>query len=166
MRIMVAACAVGVLMVGPPAGRPPTVRLADSYLQMLSPWDVANPAVGYLDPGLLGAVQQAATAAAADGVTMTITSGWRSMEFQQQLLDEAIATYGSLTARQYVQTPEHSRHVRGQAVDIAGPDAAQWLIANGARFGLCRIYANEPWHFELAADAAGHCPPLQATAAG
>jgi hypothetical protein len=45
-------------------------------------------------------------------------------------------------------------------------DADYWLIANGARFGLCRIYANELWHFELATDALGNCPPLLASAAG
>jgi len=135
---------------------------ANADLQALSPYDVANPAVGYLDPALLRAVQQAAGAAAADGITMTITSGWRSPEFQQQLLDDAVATYGSIAAaRQYVQTPQASRHVSGQAVDIGGYGAADWLIAHGARFGLCRIYANELWHFELAADAAGVCPPLR-----
>ena len=135
---------------------------ANADVQALSPYDVANPAVGYLDPALLRAVQQAADAAAADGVTMTITSGWRSPEFQQQLLDDAVATYGSVAAaRQYVQTPQSSRHVTGQAVDIGGYGADDWLSAHGARFGLCRIYANELWHFELAADAAGVCPPLR-----
>jgi len=133
---------------------------------MLSPYDVANPAVGNLDPALLIAVQQATNAAAADGVTMKITSGWRSPAFQQQLLDDAIATYGSLAAaRQYVQTPERSRHVLGQAVDMSGVGADQWLIFNGARFGLCQIYANELWHFELATDAAGNCPGLLPNAA-
>src|SRR5258707_301396 len=73
----------------------------------LTPFDVQDPAVGRLDPALLSAVQNAATAAAAQGITMTITSGWRSPEFQQQLLDNAVQTYGSLAAaRQYVQTPE------------------------------------------------------------
>ena len=139
---------------------------ASADVQMLSPFDVANPAVGNLDPALLVAVQQATTVAAADGITMTITSGWRSPAFQQQLLDDAIATYGSLAAaRQYVQTPEHSRHVLGQAVDMGGVGADQWLIANGARFGLCQIYANELWHFELATHPAGVCPPLLPNAA-
>ena len=167
MRFALVLCAVAALAAGPPVAGQPSVRLADNYVQMLSPWDVANPAVGYLNPALLAAVQQAATVAAAEGITMTITSGWRSPEFQQQLLTDAIATYGSLgAARQHVQTPEHSKHVLGQAVDIGGVDADYWLIANGARFGLCQIYANEPWHFELAADAVGNCPPLLATAAG
>jgi hypothetical protein len=149
---------------------PPAVAAGDGSLadgQILTPFDVQNPAVGRLDPQLLGAIQQAATAASADGITMTITSGWRSPEFQQRLLDSAVAQYGSLAvAREYVQTPEASKHVIGQAVDVGGVGADQWLIANGARFGLCQIYANELWHFELATDAAGNCLPLVPNAAG
>lgn len=148
--------AIGMLLAALGCGVP----AAHADVQALSPWDVANPAVGYLDPALLAAVQSAA-AAAADGVTMTIASGWRSPEFQQQLLDEAVLSYGSLgAARQFVQTPEHSHHVTGTAVDIGGPAADAWLSANGSRFGLCRTYANEIWHFELATVPGGVCPPL------
>lgn len=158
LRALTIGVAIGVAIVGAVMG----AVSANADVQALSPYDVANPAVGYLDPALLRAVQQAADAAAADGITMTITSGWRSPEFQQQLLDDAVAAYGSVAAaRQYVQTPQASRHVTGQAVDIGGYGADDWLIAHGARFGLCRIYANELWHFELAADAAGVCPPLR-----
>ena len=122
--------------------------------QPVTAFDVHNPAIGRLDPALLSAIQLATTAAAADGITMTITSGWRSPEFQERLLDDAVATYGSLAAaRQYVQTPGGSKHVLGQAVDVGGTGADRWLIAHGARFGLCQIYANELWHFELATDA-------------
>ncbi|MET0699224.1 MAG: M15 family metallopeptidase [Mycobacterium sp.] len=135
--------------------------------QVLTPFDVQNPAVGRLDPALLAAVQSAANEAATQGITMTITSGWRSPEFQQRLLDDAIATYGSFgAARRYVQTPEASKHVIGAAVDVGGQGADQWLITNGSRFGLCQIYANELWHFELATDPAGVCPPLLPDAAG
>ena len=160
MRISaVLVSALGIL-----AAAPMTPASAD--VQMIPPYDVADPTIGNLDPALRIAVQQATAAAAADGITMTITSGWRSPKFQQQLLDDAIATYGSLpAARQYVQTPEHSRHVLGQAVDMGGVGADQWLIANGARFGLCQIYANELWHFELATDPAGICPLLLPNAA-
>jgi uncharacterized protein YcbK (DUF882 family) len=151
--------------VQPPALAPGDGSLAEG--QILTPFDVANPAVGRLDPQLLDAIQQAATAASADGITMPITSGWRSAAFQQRLLDSAVAQYGSMAAaRQYVQTPEASKHVIGAAVDVGGVGADQWLMANGARFGLCRIYANEVWHFELATDPSGNCPPLLPNAAG
>jgi D-alanyl-D-alanine carboxypeptidase len=176
--VIALAAAFGVLQ---PA-EPPTIVLADHTIAMdppadpgdgslpggdaLTPFDVQDPAIGRLDPALLSAIQNAATAAAADGVTTTITSGWRSPEFQQRLLDNAVQTYGSFAAaRRYVQTPQMSKHVVGEAVDVGGPAADQWLIANGARFGLCRIYANELWHFELVADAFGNCPALLPDAA-
>jgi hypothetical protein len=183
--VAVAAAALTVGVAVPPAPQAPRITLVDNTVAMdpappydpgdgslpnggtLSPFDVQDPAIGNLDPALLTAIQNAATAASADGVTMTITSGWRSPAFQQRLLDDAVHTYGSLAAaRQYVQTPEASKHVIGQAVDVGGTGADQWLIANGSRFGLCRIYANELWHFELAADAMGNCPPLLPNAAG
>lgn len=135
--------------------------------QTLSPFDVSNPAVGQLDPALLNAVQEATRAAAAQGVQLRINSGWRSIGFQQRLFDDAVRTYGSVDiARQFVASPDVSKHVVGQAVDVAPAEADRWLIRNGARFGLCQIYANEIWHFELAVDQNGNCPPLRPNAAG
>jgi len=135
--------------------------------QTLSPFDVSNPAMAQLDPALLDAVQDAARAAAAQGVDLRINSGWRSKGFQQRLFDDAVRTYGSADiARQYVASPDVSKHVVGQAVDVAPVDADKWLIRNGAQFGLCQIYANEIWHFELAVDQQGNCPPLRQNAAG
>jgi D-alanyl-D-alanine dipeptidase len=135
--------------------------------QTLSPFDVSNPALAQLDPALLRAIQAAANAAKAQGVDLRITSGWRSMGFQQRLFDDAVRTYGSVDiARQFVASPEVSKHVAGQAVDVAPVQADKWLIDNGAQFGLCQIYANELWHFELAVDPHGNCPPLRPNAAG
>jgi LAS superfamily LD-carboxypeptidase LdcB len=127
---------------------------------------VSNPALAQLDPPLLNASQDAARAAKVDGVDLRITSGWRSKGFQQRLFDDAVRTYGSADiARQFVASPDVSKHVVGQAVDVA-PDADNWLIGNGAQFGLCQIYANELWHFELGVDEQGNCPPLRPNAAG
>jgi zinc D-Ala-D-Ala carboxypeptidase len=135
--------------------------------QPLSPFDVSNPALAQLDPALLKAVQDAANAAKAQGVDLRITSGWRSKGFQQRLFDDAVAKYGSADiARQFVASPDVSKHVVGQAVDVAPVDADKWLIRTGAQFGLCQIYANELWHFELAVDQQGNCPPLRPNAAG
>jgi zinc D-Ala-D-Ala carboxypeptidase len=185
MRLVAATAAIamafGLLAQSDPPG--PPIRLADHTFPLdpppdsgdgslpnggiLTPFDTQHSAVGRLEPGLLRAIQSAATAAAADGITMTITSGWRSAAFQQRLLDTAVRTYGSFAAaRQYVQTPTMSKHVTGEAVDVGGTGADQWLIAHGSRWGLCRIYANELWHFELATDAAGNCPALLPNAAG
>jgi zinc D-Ala-D-Ala carboxypeptidase len=135
--------------------------------QTLSPFDTSNPALAQLDPALLQAIQDATRKAASEGIDIGITSGWRSPGFQQRLFDDAVATHGSVeVARQFVAAPEVSKHVLGQAVDVAPVDADQWLIRNGAQFGLCQIYANEIWHFELAVDEHGSCPPLKPNAAG
>jgi zinc D-Ala-D-Ala carboxypeptidase len=135
--------------------------------QTLSPFDTSNPALGQLDPALLQAIQDATRRAAQDGVDIRINSGWRSAGFQQRLFDDAVASFGSVdVARQFVASPEVSKHVLGQAVDVAPVAADQWLIRNGTQFGLCQIYANEIWHFELAVDQQGNCPPLKPNAAG
>jgi hypothetical protein len=135
--------------------------------QLVSPFDVANPVVGLLDPALRTAVQQATTAAASDGVDIRLTSGWRSRGFQKRLFDEAVTTYGSAdVASQFVASPDVSMHVLGKAVDVGPVVADDWMIRNGPRFGLCQIYANEIWHFELALDAGGNCPALRPNAAG
>ncbi|NUT37809.1 MAG: M15 family metallopeptidase [Hamadaea sp.] len=127
-------------------------------------YDESVPAVANLDPDLLAALRQAATDATDDGVTMVVNSGWRSPEYQQQLLDEAVAKYGSAQeAARWVSTPENSLHVSGDAVDIGPTEAAAWLGENGAAYGLCQIYRNEPWHFELRPDAAeSGCPRMYA----
>lgn len=127
-------------------------------------FDDEIPAVARLDPALLGALRQAATAAARDGVKLYVTSGWRSREYQQQLLREAIPKYGSeKEAARWVATPKTSAHVSGDAVDIGPSDATAWLSKHGAEYGLCRIYGNEPWHYELRPEAIGHgCPPMYA----
>jgi D-alanyl-D-alanine carboxypeptidase len=135
--------------------------------ETLSPFDTSNPVVAWLDPLLLKAVQDAARKAAAEGIDMQISSGWRTRGFQQRLFDVGVRMYGSVdVAREYVASPEVSKHVVGEAVDIAPVDADKWLIRNGSQFGLCQIYANEIWHFELAVDEQGKCPPLKPNAAG
>ena len=56
-------------------------------------------------------------------------------------------------------TPNTSAHVSGNAVDIGPSGAAAWLSEHGAAFGLCRIYGNEPWHYELRRNTSEHgCP--------
>jgi hypothetical protein len=122
------------------------------------------PGVTNLDPALLAALRRAATDAAGDGVKFSVTSGWRSPEYQEQLLRDAISEYGSEEeAARWVATPEKSAHVSGDAVDIGPAKAETWLSKHGAGYGLCQIYRNEPWHYELRPDAVAHgCPPAYA----
>jgi zinc D-Ala-D-Ala carboxypeptidase len=121
------------------------------------------PGVANLDPDLLGALRQAATDAQDDGVDFVVDSGWRSAAYQEHLLQEAVAKYGSEEeAARWVATPDTSPHVSGDAIDV-GSAAAAWLSEHGARYGLCQIYANEPWHYELRPEATGQgCPAMYA----
>ncbi len=143
---------------------------ADGYIPdgtSLSPFDDDAPAIANLDPDLRDAIQSAATDASADGVTMVINSGWRSATYQQELLDEAIVTYGSEEeARKWVDTPDTSNHVKGEAVDVGDTDADSWLSVNGSDYGLCQTYANEIWHFQLMTDPGGTCPAPLTDASG
>jgi D-alanyl-D-alanine carboxypeptidase len=127
-------------------------------------FDDELPAVAKLDPALLGSLRQAATDAAGDGVEFLVNSGWRSAAYQEQLLREAISEHGSEEeAARWVSPPETSAHVSGDAVDIGPSDAAEWLSENGSDYGLCQIYRNEPWHFELRTEAVHHgCPSMYA----
>jgi zinc D-Ala-D-Ala carboxypeptidase len=127
-------------------------------------FDDEIPGVANLDPDLLGALRQAATEAADDGVEFFVDSGWRSPEYQNQLLREAVSEYGSEEeAARWVATAETSAHVSGHAVDIGPFDATAWLSEHGAEYGLCQIYSNEPWHYELRPEAIDRgCPPVYA----
>jgi LAS superfamily LD-carboxypeptidase LdcB len=117
--------------------------------------------VAKLDPELLDALREAAGDAHYDGVELVVDSGWRSRAYQQRLLDDAVSKYGSAEeAARWVATPTSSAHVSGDAVDIGPSAAAAWLAEHGTRYGLCRVYGNEPWHFELRVEATAHgCPP-------
>jgi hypothetical protein len=121
-----------------------------------------DPGVANLDPALLGALRQAASDAANDGVELVVDSGWRSAAYQELLLREAISKYGSREeAARWVATPKTSAHVSGDAVDIGPSAAAKWLSDHGAGYGLCQIYGNEPWHYELRPEAVAHgCPAM------
>ncbi len=127
-------------------------------------FDDAIPAVAKLDPSLLKALRQAATAAADDGVEFYVNSGWRSPEYQNQLLREAVSKYGSEDeAARWVATAATSPHVSGDAVDIGRSNATAWLSEHGAEYGLCQIYKNEPWHYELRTHAIDRgCPRMYA----
>lgn len=122
--------------------------------------DDRYPGVANLSPDLLKALRAAATDAAKDGVEFYVNSGWRSPEYQSQLLRRAVSKYGSYQeAARWVATAETSPHVWGDAVDIGSFDAVAWLSRHGAEYGLCQIYRNEPWHYELRPRAIDHGPP-------
>jgi zinc D-Ala-D-Ala carboxypeptidase len=147
-----------------PASSSSTAAPPDDVVPTSRPSPTTIRGVGNLDPALVSALHRAAADAAHHGVDLYVKSGWRSQEYQQQLLREAISKYGSEEeAARWVAAPATSAHVSGDAVDIGPSDAAEWLYQHGAEYGLCQIYGNEPWHYELRPEAIHRgCPPTYA----
>lgn len=174
--IVVTVCALTLSACGFADGGPATASEADlgtedGYIpdgESVSPYADDLPTIANLDLDLRNALQRAAADAAADGVDMLVTDGWRSERYQQLLLDNAIRNYLSEEeARKWVKTPEESTHVQGLAVDIGPTDADSWLSQHGSDYGLCQTYGNEMWHFELAVRPGEMCPaPLNDASAG
>jgi D-alanyl-D-alanine carboxypeptidase len=116
----------------------------------VTPFDLTYDGVANLDPALLDALREAATDAAAAGIELYVVSGWRSPEYQDRLLSEAVVTYGSEEeAARWVATADTSSHVSGDAVDVGPYDAVDWMADHGVEYDLCQIYHNESWHYEL-----------------
>jgi zinc D-Ala-D-Ala carboxypeptidase len=103
-----------------------------------------------------------------EGVTLVITSGFRTAERQQYLFNRAIQKYGSAReASKWVLPPDKSHHPDGIALDVnypGDPENTKWLELNGYKYGLCRVYKNEWWHFEPLVAPGETCPPLVANA--
>lgn len=97
------------------------------------------------------------------GINLYIASGYRTQERQKYLFDKAIKKYGSETeAAKWVLPPYVSRHPMGLAIDVnypSDPSGAKWLEKNGWKYGLCRVFENEWWHFESPIAPGEKCPP-------
>lgn len=98
-----------------------------------------------------------------------ISSAYRTKEYQQQVWDDAVKTYGESYAEKYVAVPGFSEHHTGLAVDLgifyddgsegsfSESDNAVWMKDNSWHYGFIRRYAedkqaitkisNEAWHF-------------------
>ena len=124
----------------------------------------ADGLVSQVHPLLLTRFNTAAAFAKADDIKLFITSGFRSLNRQAFLFKREVEIRGSETeAAKWVLPPEYSHHPRGLAIDVNYPGdkiGALWLEENGSRFGLCRVYANEWWHFEGVIAPGQVCPPL------
>jgi hypothetical protein len=159
---------VSATLIGVVVGQSTTLGTPDGAVPGgLTVFDDDVPAVANLDPSLLGALRQAATDAAKHGVEILVTSGWRSPKYQEHLRHEAVSKYGSdKAAARWVATATTSSHVSGHAVDIGPSRAMAWLSRHGTEYGLCQVYRNEPWHYELRPDAIDRrCPSMYASPA-
>jgi D-alanyl-D-alanine carboxypeptidase len=155
---------------GAPAGALPgepgvALGAADGLLpSRTTVFDDGLPGVAKLDRALLDALRRAMTDAQHDGVHIYVDSGWRSRKYQEQLFRQALSEYGSeAEAARWVAVPGTSTHESGNAVDIGPSGADAWLSKHGAAYGLCQIYRNEPWHYELRRKAIDRgCPRMYA----
>ena len=95
-------------------------------------------------------------AAAADGVNIQVSSGYRSYSYQNNLFQKALKKYGSVArARKWVAPPGNSNHGWGIAFDegtiYGGKERTKqyrWLNANASKFGFWQRMSWEPWHWE------------------
>ena len=117
-----------------------------------------------LDKQLMNRFKAAQAAAKIDGQALYIASGFRTLSRQQTLFAQAVRRYGSVQeASKWVAPPLVSHHPWGVAIDVNYPDepvGAGWLEVNGSKFGLCRIFENEWWHFEPVIAPGWKCPVL------
>jgi hypothetical protein len=99
-----------------------------------------------------------------EGINLVITSGFRTAARQEYLFKRAIAKYGSAKeASKWVLPPDKSHHPDGIALDVnypGDPEDTKWLELNGYKYGLCRVYKNEWWHFEPLVAPGEECPAL------
>ena len=137
------------------------VALGNSALQQIMD---SQSATTELHPILFERFDAASIAAKREGVNLYITSGFRSLSRQELLFERAVDKYGDETeAAKWVLPAPYSHHPQGLAIDVNYPGdrpGALWLELNGSRFGLCRVYANEWWHFEGVTAPGEPCPPL------
>lgn len=102
-------------------------------------------------------------AAAQEGLTLFICSGFRSYDYQNTLYSNYVARDGQAAADTYSARPGHSEHQTGLALDINSTDGSMatsaeglWLAEHCAEYGFVIRYPKgkeqitgymyEPWH--------------------
>jgi hypothetical protein len=109
---------------------------------------------------MMAAYQSMVTAARADGVPISLSSGFRSFMEQKHLFE---GFQQHLPGFNPADRPGFSKHQNGVALDIAEASAGpgnptyDWMAANAPRFDFLRTVNREAWHWE-------HNPTLAATA--
>jgi hypothetical protein len=98
-------------------------------------------------PDVAAAYDEMAAAAAGQGVTLVVVSGFRSDAEQAQL-------FAANPDPRMVAPPGQSLHRCATELDL-GPSAAYgWLAANARHFGFLQRYSWEPWHYGYVAGPA------------
>ena len=91
-------------------------------------------------PDVAEAFDRMVAAAAADGLGLIVTSGFRSDAEQARL-------WAANPDPKWVAPPGKSLHRLGTELDLGPPAAYRWLARNAERFGFVKRYAWEPWHY-------------------
>ena len=103
-----------------------------------------------------------------EGIPLSISSGFRTSAVQARLFAEEVKKVGSEEeAIKWVLPPTISHHPQGTAIDVNynfDRPSTKWLEINGYKFGLCRAYANEWWHFEAITSPGTPCPAMKVNA--
>lgn len=127
---------------------------APVWMNQLTPMPAAAPAASSPtvaageSPALAGRLAALQQAIQQRGGSLSVTSGYRTVQEQQKLWNDAVAKYGSAAAaRKWVAPPGASNHNKGVAADLAGNlDLAHQLAP---QFGLKFPMPWEPWHIEV-----------------
>src|SRR5215211_6494144 len=91
-------------------------------------------------PDVAEAFDRLAAAAHRDGISVVITSAFRSDAEQAELWEQN-------PDPRWVAPPGHSLHRCATELDVGPSSAYGWLGANAQRFGFLKRYSWEPWHF-------------------
>lgn len=117
-----------------------------------------------LRPEAYEALKVLGDAAKADGVTLTVSSTYRSYEYQDNLFNYWVRVDGLEEAERESARPGTSQHQLGLALDFAPVDDAfadtkpgKWVYANAAKYGWSLSFPQgyeditgyrwESWHF-------------------
>jgi hypothetical protein len=120
----------------PPAGMPPPAFASGGGYDGPLAHRQGEP----MRPDVARAFDRLAEAARADGVDLTITSGFRS-DAEQAVL------WARKPDPKWVAPPGESLHRNATELDLGPPWAHAWLAANAPRFHFVQRYAWEPWHW-------------------
>jgi LAS superfamily LD-carboxypeptidase LdcB len=87
------------------------------------------------------------------GVSLTLSSGFRTMDEQEYFYNcykTKSCNNGNLAAK-----PGYSNHQNGRALDLS---TSKWLANNADKFGFKRTVPSEAWHYEFfGKDPGGPC---------